>query len=59
MTKNEVTQLKVEDRVKDTRDNVQAIVLGVNENVLRIKYDDALSSNYICTEVCDHLEVIK
>ena len=55
MTKEEVLTLKPHDRVIDTRDGVGATVLAVNDDMLRIRYDDSLSSNYIHTSGCEHL----
>ncbi len=59
MTKDEVMKLESGDRVKDTRDNVLATVVSVNEDMLRIRYDDSLSSNYIYTATCGHLTKLK
>ena len=59
MTRDEVGKLEVHDRVKDTRDGEKATVLFVDDNILRIRYDDCLLSNYIATEGCGHLELEK
>lgn len=58
MTENQALNLKEFDRVVDNRDGVKATVIGVNADIIRVRYDDELSSNYLRPSDCEHLEKV-
>lgn len=59
MTKNQALNLKASDRVEDTRDGVKATVLAVNGDMIRVRYDDSVSSNYLHPADCEHLRKVE
>lgn len=57
MTKLEAQNLKANDRVIDTRDGCKAtVVMDASDEIVRVRYDDSLSSNYIHVDGCGHLQ---